>query len=164
LTRLIVLPFRILRSHEETDFLAVSLPDAITSSLAAIDSLLARPTIAASRIGGSSEIDVKTIAAQAQVDAILTGTILSDGQRLRLNAQLIGASDGAVLWSDTSNVSVSDIFQLHDDLVNRIVQSLHLPLTVGEQRALRHDVPQIQCLTSFTSTPTTSLPGTTRET
>jgi serine/threonine protein kinase len=39
LTRLIVLPFRILRPHEASDFLAVSLPDAITNSLAAIDSL-----------------------------------------------------------------------------------------------------------------------------
>src|ERR1051326_3118197 len=42
LTRLIVLPFRILRPHEASDFLSVSLPDAITSSLAAVDSLVVR--------------------------------------------------------------------------------------------------------------------------
>jgi serine/threonine protein kinase/tetratricopeptide (TPR) repeat protein len=141
LTRLIVLPFRILRHHEETDFLAISLPDAITSSLAAIDSLVVRPTIAASRFAASAEIDVKTVAAQTQVDVMVTGTILSDGRRLRLNVQLIGASDAAVLWSETSSVSVSDIFQLHDELVNRIIQSLQLPLTAGEQRALKHDAP-----------------------
>jgi TolB-like protein len=140
-TRLIVLPFRILRKHEETDFLAVSLPDAITSSLAAVDSLVVRPTVAAARFASVTEIDVKTITAQAHVDAILTGTILSDGRQLRLNAQLIGASDGALLWSDTSNVSISDIFQLHDGLVARIVESLKLPLTAAEERALKHDVP-----------------------
>jgi serine/threonine protein kinase len=140
-TRLIVLPFRILRRHEETDFLAVSLPDAISSSLGAIDSLVVRPSAVASRFGGSSEIDYRTIAEQAHVDAILAGSILSDGKRLRLNAQLIGADDGALLWSDTSNVSVSDIFQLHDDLVQRIVQSLELPLTAGEKRNLNRDVP-----------------------
>jgi serine/threonine protein kinase len=140
-TRLIVLPFRILRRDAEIDFLALSLPDAITSSLAAIDSLVVRPTIAASRFAASAEIDVKTIAEQTQVDVIVTGTILSDGRRLRLNAQLIGASDGAVLWSDTSSVSVNDLFQLHDELVNRIIQSLQLPLTAGEQRALKHDAP-----------------------
>jgi serine/threonine protein kinase/tetratricopeptide (TPR) repeat protein len=139
--RLIVLPFRNLRKHEATDFLAVSLPDAITSSLAAVDSLVVRPTVSAARFASATEIDVKTIAAQAQVDVILTGTILSDGQQLRLNAQLIGGSDGALLWSDTSNVSVSDIFQLHDGLVARIVDSLKLPLTAGEERALKHDVP-----------------------
>jgi TolB-like protein len=141
LTRLIVLPFRILRKHEETDFLAVSLPDAITSSLAAVDSLVVRPTVSATRFASAAEIDVKTIAAQAQVDAILTGTILSDGHQLRLNAQLIGASDGALLWSDTSNASVKDIFQVHEGLVSRIVESLKLPLTAGEKRALKHDVP-----------------------
>ena len=57
LTRLIVLPFRILRHHEASDFLAISLPDAITSSLAAIDSLVVRSTMTASRFA-SSELDV----------------------------------------------------------------------------------------------------------
>jgi serine/threonine protein kinase len=140
-TRLIVLPFRILRRHEDTDFLAVSLPDAISSSLGAIDSLVVRPTAVAARLGGSAEIDYKTIAKEAHVDAILAGSILSDGKRLRLNAQLIAAGDGALLWSDTSNVSVSDIFQLHDDLVRRIVQSLELPLTAREEHNLKRDVP-----------------------
>jgi TolB-like protein len=140
-TRLIVLPFRILRRHEETDFLAVSLPDAISSSLGAIDSLVVRPSAVAARFGGSAEIDYRAIAERAHVDAILAGSILSDGKQLRLNAQLIGAADGALLWSDTSNVSVSDIFQLHDELVHRIVQSLELPLTAGEKRNLKRDVP-----------------------
>ena len=42
MTRLIVLPFRILRSDPETDFLAFSLPDAVTSSLSGLDSLIVR--------------------------------------------------------------------------------------------------------------------------
>jgi TolB-like protein/tetratricopeptide (TPR) repeat protein len=140
LTRLIVLPFRLLRRHEASDFLSVSLPDAITSSLAAIDSLVVRSTMAASRFAGA-ELDVNVIAEQAQVDAILTGTILSDGEHLRINAQLIEAPSGTVLWSNTSQVSLRDIFQLQDQLVDRIVQSLTLPLTAREQRALKHDVP-----------------------
>ena len=79
LTRLIVLPFRILRPHESSDFLSVSLPDAITNSLAAIDSLIVRSTMVASRLA-PAELDVKMISEQAQVDAILTGSILSDGR------------------------------------------------------------------------------------
>jgi serine/threonine protein kinase/tetratricopeptide (TPR) repeat protein len=139
--RLIVLPFRILRPHETSDFLAVSLPDAITSSLAAIDALVVRSTMTASRYAARHEFDVRAIAEQAQVDAILTGTILSNGAHLRVNTQLMDAPDGAVLWSDTSTVSLDDIFQLQDDLVHRIVESLHVPLTAREQRALEHDVP-----------------------
>jgi TolB-like protein/tetratricopeptide (TPR) repeat protein len=141
LTRLIVLPFRVLRQHETSDFLSISLPDAITTSLAAVDSLVVRSSMTASRFTDSPGLDIKTVAEQAQVDAILTGTILSDGERLRVNSQLVEAPSGAVLWSGTSQVSVRDIFQLQDELVDRIVDSLALPLSTGEQNALKHDVP-----------------------
>ena len=138
LTRLIVLPFRILRPHESSDFLSVSLPDAITNSLAAIDSLMVRSTMVASRFA-SAELDLKTISEQAQVDAILTGSMLSDGENLRVTTQLVQAPDGALLWSNTSQVSMRDIFRLQDELVDRIVQSLAVPLTAREQRALKHE-------------------------
>ena len=141
LTRLIVLPFRVLRPNEASDFLSVSLPDAITSSLAAIESLVVRSTMAAARFASSPDLDLKAIAEQAQVDAILTGTLLSDGKHLRVNAQLVQAPGGAVLWTNTSNVSFHDIFEVQDEIVNRIVQSLALPLSAREQRALKHDVP-----------------------
>jgi tetratricopeptide (TPR) repeat protein len=48
---------------------------------------------------------------------------------------------GALIWSKTSHVALRDIFQLQDDLVNRIVESLSLPLTAREHRRLKHDVP-----------------------
>ena len=140
LTRLIVLPFRILRQHDASDFLSVSLPDAITNSLTAIDSLVVRSTMTASRFA-ASEMDLKMISEQAQVDALLTGTILSDGEHLRVTTQLVQAADGKLLWSNTSQATVRNIFQLQDDLVERIVQSLTLPLTAREHRALKHDVP-----------------------
>ena len=97
--------------------------------------------MAASRFTDSPRLDIKAVAEQAQVDAILTGTILSDGERLRVNTQLVEAPSGAVLWSKTSQASVRDIFQLQDELVDRIVDSMALPLSVGEQRSLKHDVP-----------------------
>ena len=140
LIRLIALPFRLLRRDEATDFLAVSLPDAITTSLAAIDSLLVRSSLTASRFDPASA-DVKQIAEQAQVDAILTGSVLSDGERLRVTTQLVEAPGGAVLWTNAAQVSISDIFQLQDDLVQRILQALTVSLTAPELRALHHDVP-----------------------
>jgi tetratricopeptide (TPR) repeat protein len=117
------------------------LPDAITSSLLAIDSLVVRSTVAASRFATAAQIDVESIAEQAQVDAILTGTILSDGENLRVNAQLVDAPGGTLLWSNTLTGSLRDVFGLQDNLVDRIVASLALPLTPGEQQALKHDVP-----------------------
>jgi tetratricopeptide (TPR) repeat protein len=81
------------------------------------------------------------ISDQAQVDALLTGTILSDGEHLRVTTQLVQAPDGKLLWSNTSQATLRNIFQLQDDLVERIVQSLTLPLTAREHRALKRDVP-----------------------
>jgi serine/threonine protein kinase len=141
ITRLIVLPFRILRHHEASDFLAVGLPDAIASSLCGIDSVIVRSTLLAMRLADSTGMDLKLIGEQAQVDAILAGTILSDGEHIRVTSQLVEAATGTMLWTNTSQVSSGDVFALQDDLVDRIVQALTLPLTDREHRLLKHDVP-----------------------
>jgi hypothetical protein len=68
-TRLIVLPFRMLRPDPEIDFLAFSLPDAVTSSLSGLGSLVVRSSVVASRFGGEP-LDPKQIAAEADVDVV----------------------------------------------------------------------------------------------
>ena len=140
MTRLIVLPFRILRSDPETDFLAFSLPDAVTSSLSGLDSLIVRSSIVASRFAGGAQ-DLRTIADEADVDIVLTGTLLRAGEQLRVSTQLVEAPDGTLVWSQTSQMPLGDLFRLQDDLASRIVESLSLPLTTREHRMLKHDVP-----------------------
>jgi serine/threonine protein kinase/tetratricopeptide (TPR) repeat protein len=140
MSRLIVLPFRILRPNPETDFLAFSLPDAITSSLSGLESLIVRSSLAAARFAGDAP-NLKTIAEEADVDVVLTGTLLTSGSQVRVSTQLMETPSGALIWSKTSQVALRDIFQLQDDLVNRIVESLSLPLTAREHRRLKHDVP-----------------------
>jgi serine/threonine protein kinase/tetratricopeptide (TPR) repeat protein len=139
-TRLIVLPFRILRSDPETDFLAFSLPDAVTSSLSGLDSLIVRSSIVASRFADGAQ-DLRTIADEAGVDIVLTGTLVRAGEQLRVSTQLVEAPDGTLVWSQTSQLPLGDLFTLQDDLAARIVESLSLPLTTREQRMLKHDVP-----------------------
>jgi TolB-like protein len=140
MTRLIVLPFRTLRSDPETDFLAFSLPDAITTSLSGLDALVVRSSLAASRFAADVP-DFARIAAEAEVDIVLTGTLLRAGDQIRVSTQLVEAPGGAVLWSQTSQATLTDIFKLQDELVERIVGSLHAPLTAREQRMLKRDVP-----------------------
>ncbi len=96
LTRLIVLPFRMLRADPETDFLAFSLPDALTTSLSALKSLVVRSSLAASRFSAGTQ-DLKTIATEADVDLIVTGTLLSAGDEIRVTAQLTDAASGMPL-------------------------------------------------------------------
>ena len=138
--RLIVLPFRMLRPDPETDFLAFSLPDALTTSLSGLKSLVVRSSLAASRFAGGAQ-DLKTIAAEADVDLIVTGTLLSAGDEIRVTAQLTDAASGTLVWSHSTQTSIGNVFRLQDELTERVVDALSLPLTAREQRILRQDVP-----------------------
>lgn len=140
LTRLIVLPFRMLRPDPETEFLAFSLPDAITTSVSGLASLVVRSSIVASRFAGQSP-DLQKIAADADVDVVLSGTLLRAGEQLRVSTQLTEVPAGTLLWSQTSQVPLGDIFQVQDELAHRIVGSLALPLSAREHRMLKRDVP-----------------------
>jgi TolB-like protein len=139
-TRLIVLPFRMLRPDPETDFLAYSLADAVTSSLSGLQSLVVRSSLAASGFASDSP-DLKAIASSAEVDAVLVGTLMRAGDQLRVATQLIETPSSTVLWSHTAQVPVGDLFRLQDELSEKIVESLSLPLTARERTMLKQDVP-----------------------
>jgi serine/threonine protein kinase/tetratricopeptide (TPR) repeat protein len=139
MTRLIVLPFRILRPDSEIDFLSFSLSDALSTSLSGIGSLLVRSNLTASRFC-SDPLDLEALA-KADVDAVLTGTILRAEDQLSVTAQLADVPSGDVRWSQTMRVRLGDIFQLQDALTSRIVESLAVPLTARDRQALARDVP-----------------------
>jgi DNA-binding winged helix-turn-helix (wHTH) protein/tetratricopeptide (TPR) repeat protein len=139
LTRLIVLPFRMLRPDPKTEFLAFSLPDALTTSLSGLKHLVVRCSIAAVRFG--ADADPKAVAAGADVDVIVTGTVLRAGDEVRVTTQLADASAGTLLASHTAQTPVGNLFRVEDELTERIVASLALPLTTGEKHALHRDVP-----------------------
>src|SRR2546423_4712905 len=138
-TRLIVLPFRILRPDADSDFLAFAIPEAITTSLAGVGSLIVRSSAAAARFADG--FDPKRLSEEADVDVALTGTLMRGGNQIRVTTQLVELPAGTVLWSLTSQATMADIFELQDGLTQRIVESLELPLSEREARVLRRDVP-----------------------
>ncbi len=137
---LIVLPFRMLRPDPATDFLAFSLPEALTTSLSGLKSVVVRSSLAASRFAEGTR-DLKTIAAETHVDLIVTGTLLSTGDEIRVAAQLTEAATGTLICSHSTQTSIGHVFRLQDELTECIVEALSLQLTSREQRILRHDVP-----------------------
>ncbi len=139
-TRLIVLPFKLLRPDPEIDFLPFSLADAVTTSLSGVGSLIVRSSLTAARYADGTP-DLALLAREANVDVLLAGTLLRVGGHLRVAAQLVEVPAGTVLWSETSKVSFDDVFALQDDLARQIVSSLELPLTAREDRLMRRDVP-----------------------
>src|SRR5262245_18274704 len=90
-TRLIVLPFRMLRPDPDTGFLAFSLPYALTGSLSSLASLLVRSSMLAARFAGDG-VDPKQVASEADVDMIVAGTLLRACDAVRVTAQLTDAA------------------------------------------------------------------------
>jgi serine/threonine protein kinase/tetratricopeptide (TPR) repeat protein len=127
LTRLVVLPFRVLRADPDSDFLAFSLPDAIATSLKSMGSIVVRSSATAARFAGETP-DLKAIATEADVDRVVMGTLLRSGDQIRAVAQLVEAPGGTLLTSHTVQSSLGDLFRLQDDIVRRVVEALALPL------------------------------------
>lgn len=140
LRRMIVLPFRLVRRSEELEFLTYSLPESITVSLSGLENLVVRSSIIAARYAQDVP-DFQKIASEAEVDVILTGALLPVGEQLRITAQLVQVPDGAVLWSHSSEVTVKELLQLHDTLVDRVVQEVLPQLSPHDQEVLHHDRP-----------------------
>ena len=128
LTRLVVLPFKMLRPDVETDFLAFSLADAITTSLSSIGSLIVRSSAVAARFVSEAP-DIKALATEADVDRVVLGTLLRSGDQVRAVAQLVEAPGGRLLTSHTVQTTLGDLFHLQDDIARRVVEALSLPLT-----------------------------------
>jgi DNA-binding winged helix-turn-helix (wHTH) protein/tetratricopeptide (TPR) repeat protein len=139
-TRLLVLPFKALRPRSDYEFLAFSVPDAITSSLCGFESIAVRSSAAAARFA-TEPLALDVIAADADVDAVLHGTLLEGEDDVRVNAQLLRVPDGTVLWSGMAQAPRGDVFQLQDTLTRRIVDGLAVQLTARDRHLLRTDVP-----------------------
>lgn len=139
-TRIIVLPFRMLRPDPEMEFLTFSLPDAITASLSGLGSLIVRSQIAALRFAKDAP-DLAEIAERAHVDVVVTGTVVRAADRVRVTAQLTDVRDGTLLWSQAREIELGDVFELQEQLTRTIVSSLRLPLDEREHRLMLRDVP-----------------------
>ena len=137
--RLFVLPFRSSGPIPTPTFSRSACPMRSAASLANLDSIAVQSSLAPGRL--AADADLKTIAAASDVDVVLSGTMLRAGDELRVTAQLVDVATGTLTWSHTAQSPLGDIFRLQDSLVDRIVESLSLPLTARERRLLKHDEP-----------------------
>ena len=136
-TRFIALPMRVLRPDPDTDFLAFSVPDAVSIALAGLESVIVRSPQGLP----NAEHDVRAIGRDLGVDVVLTGSILRAGQHVRVMAQLADATAGTLIWSDVAQAPIADLFQLQDALTSHIVSSLALPLSAADRHALDRQAP-----------------------
>jgi len=139
-TRLQVLPFRVLRPDVDTDFLAFSVPDAVAATLVGLEGLVVRSPVAGLRYAGAP-LDLQRIAREGDVDAVLTGTIARADTRTRVSSQLLEVPGGSLIWSDTAEVTLADLFQLQDTIVGHIVEALPVAVRRGDRAVPNTDTP-----------------------
>jgi eukaryotic-like serine/threonine-protein kinase len=132
---LAVLPMKNLSATGGEDVLGLGMADTIITKVSQIGALTVRPTSAVQKYA-RQETDALEAARQLGVDSVLDGSVQRSGDRLRINVNLLRVRDGASLWSDTFNVSASDIFATQDEIAQKVVSGLRLQLDTAEQARL----------------------------
>lgn len=132
-TSLAIVPFQTLSpAGDEQSALVSGMADALITRLAGIQQLRVPPT-AAIRAGEDPFVAGRRL----EVDAVLTGTVQREGERLRVTAQVSRVSDHGQVWAGRFDGSVTDIFALQDDFAEQIAANLLLDLSAGERASLR---------------------------
>ncbi len=118
-----VLPFVNMSSDQEQEWFADGLTEEILNSLARTPDLLVASRTSSFQYKGRHE-DVSTIAASLGVAHILEGSVRRGGDRLRVTAQLIRASDGFHLWSETFDREPEDVIAIQENVAIEIAKAL----------------------------------------
>src|SRR6201988_316132 len=127
-----ILPFKNVGNDREIDFYQFSLADAVITELARVRSLVVRPSSVIVKYQNKA-VDAAEAGRELSVDAILTATFLSAGDRLRVTAQLLDVRTSEILWSERIDADASDIIGVQDTIVQRIVEGLRLELSPDEK-------------------------------
>jgi adenylate cyclase len=129
---ILVLPFINMSNDPDQEYFSDGITEDITTDLSKISSLLV--------ISRNSAFTYKGKAAKAQdisremgVRYVLEGSVRKAGGRIRITAQLIDATTNHHLWSERYDRPLQDIFALQDEIVQKIVTTLKLQLTLQEQ-------------------------------
>ncbi len=118
-----VLPFINMSSDEEQEWFSDGLTEEILNALARTPDLLVAARTSSFKFKGSNE-DVPTIAAALGVAHILEGSVRRGQDQLRVTAQLIRASDGFHLWSQTYDRNPEDVIAIQEQIAIEIATAL----------------------------------------
>jgi serine/threonine protein kinase/tetratricopeptide (TPR) repeat protein len=133
---LAILPFRNLKQDPETDFLGFSLADAVITKLGYINALTVRPSSSVDKYRNQI-IDPKKVAADLNVDTLLTGSFIKDGDDLRITTQLVDVKLDKMLWQDAMDLKYDKLLTVQDHVAQQIIKGLELNLSPAEAANLK---------------------------
>ncbi|MDJ0655808.1 MAG: hypothetical protein QNJ40_16705 [Xanthomonadales bacterium] len=122
-----VLPFADLSQNQDQGWFADGLAEEILNALVRVPDLSVAARTSSFQFKGVNE-DIPSIAEKLGVAHVLEGSVRSAGNRIRVTAQLIRASDGFHLWSENYDRDVSDMISIQEDLAQNIARALETSL------------------------------------
>ncbi len=131
-----VLPFIAMSSGPDDEYFADGLTEEILNSLAQLPELLVTARTSAFAFKGQ-DIAITEIAAKLKVAHVVEGSVRRAGGQLRITAQLIRASDGFHLWSDTYDRSGEDSFGVQGEIAEKIAAALDVVMDDDELERMR---------------------------
>jgi DNA-binding winged helix-turn-helix (wHTH) protein/TolB-like protein len=134
--RLAILPFQNLHQDADSDFLGFSLADAVITKLGYVSELSVRPSYAVQKYR-SQDIDIPSVARDLNVNTLLTGTFLREGDDIRIACQLIDVNSESILWKGAFDLRYDKLLTVQDRVANQIVQGLELTLSPSEAGRLK---------------------------
>jgi TolB-like protein/Tfp pilus assembly protein PilF len=133
----VVLPFANMSGDPEQEYFADGITESLTTDLSLISGLFVIARNTASTFKGKP-VDVKQVGRELNVRYVLEGSVQRGGERLRLNAQLIDAETGKHLWAERFDKPVADLFDMQDEIVSRLANSLRVKLFDAEAQRLEN--------------------------
>ena len=122
-----VLPFANMSGDKEQEYFSDGLSEEIINALTKVPNLKVTARTSAFSFRGK-DVDIGEIARKLGVEHILEGSVRKSGNRIRITAQLIKATDGFHVWSERYDRELDDIFAIQDDISAAIANQLKVSL------------------------------------
>ena len=124
---LAVLPFANLSASKDDEYFSDGITDEIRGDLSKIAGLQVIARTSSFAFKGQNE-DVKKIASLLNVRNVLEGSVRKSADRVRIEVELIDASNGFTIWSDRYDEKMADVFQIQSDVAESVAQKLVVKL------------------------------------
>jgi TolB-like protein/tetratricopeptide (TPR) repeat protein len=125
-----VLPFVDMSEKKDQEYFSDGLSEELINQLSHNADLKVIARTSSFAFKGKNE-DMRTIASKLGVANLLEGSVRKSGPQLRVTAQLIRASDGVHLWSETYDRKLDDIFKVQDEISSTVARALNSALGTG---------------------------------
>jgi len=134
-TSLAVLPLANLSGDASQDYFADGMTDELTTRLSNISALrvISRTSVLHYK---NTQKTIPEIARELNVDAVLEGSVLRSGDKVRISAQLIQARTDRHLWAESYERDVRDVLSLQSDVARAVAREIGIQVTPQEDREL----------------------------